>query len=83
MAEKTLKLADGRKVPMEDGKAWPAEGASVEVTLYIRRRLADGDLVEVEPQATAPAEADSPSLDPEDEPETPQITGRKGRNGGK
>lgn len=45
--EKKLKPADGRTVPMEDGRAWPEGGATVPVTLYIRRRIADGDLVEV------------------------------------
>lgn len=49
-----LKLAEGRTVPMEDGRPWPAEGAFVKVTLYIRRRLQDGDLVEViEPKKQA------------------------------
>lgn len=88
MVQKTLKLAEGRSVPMEDGKEWPAGGATVEVTLYIRRRIADGDLVECEPSAPAPAaeEPAVPQPDPaseiEAETETEQ-SGRKGRNGGK
>ncbi len=91
MAEKKLKLAEGRSVPMEDGKVWPPEGATVEVTLYIRRRLADGDLVECEPAAPLPAADEpaepappepAPEAEPETETETEQ-TGRKGRNGGK
>jgi hypothetical protein len=36
-----------------DGKPIPAEGAHVEHTPYIRRRLRDGDLV----RATAPAKS--------------------------
>ncbi|WP_054310511.1 DUF2635 domain-containing protein [Mesorhizobium sp. 1M-11] len=87
MPEKTLKLAEGRSVPMEDGKAWPAEGATVEVTLYIRRRLTDGDLVECKPaadQAVAEVPAEPTQSEPDSEPETVQThTGRKGRNGGK
>lgn len=91
MPEKTLMLAEGRTVPMEDGKDWPAEGATVEVTLYIRRRLADGDLVECAPAAPPVVEETAePAQTPPPEPvaeagtETEQTnTGRKGRNGGK
>ena len=50
MTTKFLKPADGRRVPMPDGRPWPAEGAEVELDTYVRRRLADGDLV----QATRP-----------------------------
>ena len=56
MLEKKLKLAEGRNVPMEDGRDWPKGGITVPVTHYIRRRIADGDLVEVEPPtATTPS----------------------------
>lgn len=89
MVQKTLMLTDGRSVPMEDGKDWPAEGATVEVTPYIRRRLADGDLVECE-TAVAPAvetpagEPAAPTPAPAGEPDTEtEQPGRKGRNGGK
>lgn len=79
MPEQKLKLAEGRTVAMEDGRAWPAEGATVEVTLYIRRRLADGDLVAAEDEVPAkPAGAE-----PMDPPEDPDNSGRKARNGGK
>lgn len=65
-----LKLAEGRDVPMEDGRPWPAEGAEVEETLYIRRRLRDGDLVEAADEAAS-----------ESEQQQTTDTGRKGRKG--
>lgn len=40
-----------------DGKPIPAEGAAVELTPYIRRRLRDGDLVKA--QAPKPSRAKS------------------------
>lgn len=49
MTTKYLRPADGRRVPMPDGRPWPAEGAEVEVDTYVRRRLADGDLVKASP----------------------------------
>ena len=52
MLEKNLKCAEGRNVPMEDGRDWPKGGATVPVTHYIRRRIADGDLVEVETKSS-------------------------------
>jgi hypothetical protein len=77
--ELKLKLAEGRSVPMEDGSAWPAEGATVEVTLYIRRRLADDDLVAVQDETPA----DLPKPDPVDPPPPADPDNRKARNGGK
>ncbi|KAB2772171.1 DUF2635 domain-containing protein [Brucella anthropi] len=77
MLEKKLKLAPGRTVPMEDGRDWPEGGATVPVTLYIRRRIADGDLVEVgvkAPAAPVPTGTDSNAND---------DTAGKARNGGK
>jgi len=77
MLEKKLKLAPGRTVPMEDGRDWPEGGATVPVTLYIRRRIADGDLVEVggkAPVAPVPTGTDSNASD---------DTAGKARNGGK
>ena len=77
MLEKKLKLAPGRTVPMEDGRDWPEGGATVPVTLYIRRRSADGDLVEVgvkAPAAPVPTSTDSNAND---------DTAGKARNGGK
>lgn len=55
MTEKTdkrlfLRPADGRLVRREqDGELWPAEGDWAEPSRFIRRRIADGDLVPVEP----------------------------------
>lgn len=77
MLEKKLKLAPGRTVPMEDGRDWPEGGATVPVTLYIRRRIADGDLVEVgskAPAAPVPTGTDSNAND---------DTAAKAKNGGK
>lgn len=85
MRSMTLKLAEGRVVPMEDGSDWPAKGATVVVTPYIRRRLRDGDLVaadETPPEAdTAPAEPDA-SAGGDDTPAgdaAQTSTGRKAR----
>lgn len=50
MARIYVKPAEGRRVRLPDGSIIPAEGAEVEHDVFIRRRLADGDLVE----ATAP-----------------------------
>ncbi|MBN9438984.1 DUF2635 domain-containing protein [Bosea sp. (in: a-proteobacteria)] len=45
-----LKPAEGRAVRREqDGEPWPAEGDWTESTVYVRRRLTDGDLVEASP----------------------------------
>ena len=60
MLEKKLKLAEGRNVPMEDGRDWPEGGITVPVTHYIRRRIADGDLVEVETTAPTPPSVPAP-----------------------
>lgn len=52
MAEtrKFLKAAEGRAVRRpEDGTPWPEAGDWAELTLFIRRRLDDGDLVEAAP----------------------------------
>lgn len=57
-----LKPTTTPPVPMADGKPWPAGGEEVELDAYVRRRLADGDLIEsaVLPAAHAPA---GPALD--------------------
>lgn len=53
---KFLKAAEGRTVRQEDtGEIWPAEGAFAENTRFIRRRLADGDLVVAKPDKPAKA----------------------------
>ncbi|NKC04287.1 DUF2635 domain-containing protein [Brucella haematophila] len=77
MLEKKLKLAPGRNVPMEDGRDWPKDGAMVPVTHYIRRRLKDGDLIEIGAKAVASAPAVT-------EPETnTEETASKAKTGGK
>ncbi|KAA6204518.1 MAG: DUF2635 domain-containing protein [Candidatus Tokpelaia sp.] len=40
---------------MEDGEMFPAAGAEVEMSQYYRRRLKDGDLVEITGGAARPA----------------------------
>lgn len=44
-----LKPAPGRSVDQPDTlQPWPAEGMETASTLFVRRRLKDGDLVEAE-----------------------------------
>lgn len=48
MEQKTLKPRDGMKVRLENGMGYVAEeGQSLPLSAYYRRRLADGDLIEV------------------------------------
>lgn len=62
----TVRPAEGRTVPLEDGRAWPTDGKGalawheLEPTRYIRRRLNDGDLTEKPAQAPTakPAKGD-------------------------
>ncbi len=63
---KFLKPADGRTVPQPDGRPWPAEGMDADDTLYVRRRLADGDLVAATVLAvpSEPPVGDPPANDP-------------------
>ncbi|MBB3963486.1 DUF2635 domain-containing protein [Rhizobium metallidurans] len=49
---KFLKPAEGRTVDQPDGTPWPPEGMEAPDTLFVRRRIADGDLIE----ADVPAE---------------------------
>lgn len=49
--------AAGLTLPLPDGRPWPAAGAWVERDEYVRRRLADKDLVLVDPPAEAGAQA--------------------------
>ena len=55
-----LKAAEGRTVRRpEDGQLWPEAGDYADDSLFIRRRLDDGDLVEAEaPKPVKPAAAD-------------------------
>lgn len=48
-ARKYLKAAEGRTVRREDGSPWPEAGDWAELTLFIRRRIEDRDLVEAAP----------------------------------
>jgi hypothetical protein len=50
-----LKPAPGRHVDQLDGTPWPAEGMDAPDTLFVRRRIKDGDLIEAErPVFTSP-----------------------------
>ncbi len=51
-----LKPAEGRTVDQEDGSFWPLGGMDAPDTLFVRRRLRDGDLIEAE----RPVIADEP-----------------------
>jgi hypothetical protein len=62
---KYLKPAQGRTVDQEDGTPWPADGMDAPNTLFVRRRIADGDLIEAQPAAIEPVE---PENDPPTEP---------------
>lgn len=85
----TVIPAEGRIVPQEDGRDWPSVDGrpvalDVEATMYIRRRLADGDLVRSPVDSLAPADmpAETPadgSIDlPADPPrETPAAGTRR------
>ncbi|SIQ23892.1 Protein of unknown function [Rhizobium sp. RU35A] len=50
---KFLKPAEGRTIDQETGEPWPIDGMDAPDTLFVRRRLIDGDLIEV--AATDPA----------------------------
>lgn len=54
-----LKPAEGRTVRREsDGEPWLAEGDWAERTRFVRRRLADGDLIETTPPKPVKPAAD-------------------------
>ena len=48
-----VRRVTGRDCLSEEGKEWPDKPVEVEKTLYIRRRLAAGDLVEVNDRITS------------------------------
>jgi len=52
-----VKAVQGRDTLMEDGREWPSGSVLVEKTHYIRRRLADGDIVEVGAKKPSPEAA--------------------------
>lgn len=51
-----VRRVTGRDCLNEEGKEWPDQPVEVEKTLYIRRRLAAGDLVEVNDRKTSSTE---------------------------
>lgn len=77
-----FKPAEGCTVDQEDGTPWPAEGMDAPNTLFNRRRIACGDLIEAErppePEPEAPAEIAPHAGDelPKTETETPKRTRR-------
>jgi hypothetical protein len=52
---KFLKPAEGRTVHQETGEPWPLAGMDALDTLFTRRRLIDGDLIEADPAASPEA----------------------------
>lgn len=69
---KTLEPVEGRVVPLEDGSAWPTKtkkvkGEDVEVpkaievamSRYFRRRLRDGDVVDINAKTEASQEEEA------------------------
>lgn len=63
--------APGSTVPQLDGKPWPEEGLTVVPDQYIRRRMADGDLIEAPPAPKA--KKSKPTAEPPPEPAAPAI----------
>jgi len=51
--KKFLRPAEGVSLPLADGSPWPAEGALVDVDQYVRRRIADGDVISAKPPVAA------------------------------
>lgn len=56
-AQAWLRPASGVTLPLPDGTPWPAAGARVALDRYVRRRLADGDLVPCDPPASVAQDA--------------------------
>ncbi|MCX5497325.1 DUF2635 domain-containing protein [Kaistia dalseonensis] len=69
MTKQYLKPAPGLTLPLPDGRTWPAEGEWVDVDQYVRRRIADGDLVAGTP----------PSVSDQAPAEDPATTTKKGK----
>lgn len=66
--------AAGLSLPLPDGKPWPANGKWVPHDEYVRRRIADGDLVVSAARTEAPAEAEPETSA---EPEASSTTKRR------
>ncbi|MGM5088002.1 DUF2635 domain-containing protein [Rhizobium sp. 814_E9_N1_1] len=65
-----LKPAEGCTVDQEDGAPWPVDGMDAPNTLFVRRRIACGDLVEAERPVVAAADTETEGeqpIVPEDE----------------
>ncbi|WP_260684258.1 DUF2635 domain-containing protein [Rhizobium laguerreae] len=68
------KPAEGMTVDQENGTPWPVDGMDAPNTLFVRRRIACGDLVEAEKPVDPSADVElenGPPIVPE--PETPEI----------
>ncbi|WP_225524995.1 DUF2635 domain-containing protein [Rhizobium leguminosarum] len=68
------KPAEGMTVDQENGTPWPADGMDAPNTLFVRRRIACGDLVEAEKPVDPSADVElenGPPIVPV--PETPEI----------
>lgn len=74
-----LKPAEGCTVDQEDGRPWPAEGMDAPNTLFVRRRIACGDLVEADRPVVASAdpevEGEQPIVPEDETPETDPPAG--------
>jgi hypothetical protein len=75
-----FKPAEGCTVDQEDGTPWPEEGMDAPNTLFNRRRIACGDLIEAdrpaEPSPEEPKEIDPPAGGENPQTETPKRTRR-------
>lgn len=60
---KILIPAQDRTVFLPDGTLWPSEGLEDPGTLFTRRRLADGDLIEKPSSIKRPDDAKKPEGD--------------------
>ncbi|MDD9910186.1 MAG: DUF2635 domain-containing protein [Ahrensia sp.] len=94
MEMRKLKSVEGRVVPFEDGRPWPTkdrkdgkfEPQTVEVpfTRYYRRRVADGDLVDVKAQAEQSKAEQAKAEQAKPEPtRTSSSKGVDGKTGGR
>ncbi len=72
------KPAEGCTVDQEDGRPWPAEGMDAPNTLFVRRRISCGDLIEAERPIVVPASATSEEEQPPvvETPEGDETGGR-------
>jgi hypothetical protein len=78
---KFLKPAPGLEVPQPDGNPWPAEGMDAPDTLFVRRRIRDGDLIEAERPADPVVVEEGAIVDPAGDAGSnpPAGDGKKGK----